>query len=134
MPECAASLSVDQLVHSVVGAAYEVSNVLGCGFLERVYERALARELVLRGLQTSTQVSFPVRYKGACIGEYYADMVVDGRLIVELKCVESFAPEHLAQTINYLRCSGLKLALLLNFRRPKLEWKRVVYGLDPHHA
>ena len=85
-------------------------------------------------MQTSTQVSFPVRYKGACIGEYYADMVVDGRLIVELKCVESFAPEHLAQTINYLRCSGLKLALLLNFRRPKLEWKRVVYGLDPHHA
>ena len=120
---------LDALVERVVGAVYEVSNILGAGFLEKVYERALLKELVLRGMTVQSQVGFPVSYKGQCVGEYVADLVVEQRLVVEIKCVEHLANEHLAQCINYLRASGLKMALLVNFQKPKVEWKRVVYHL-----
>jgi len=102
--------------------------VLGAGFLEKVYERALAHELVLRGLNVKSQATFPVGYKGQCLGEYVADLLVEQKLIVELKCVDQFANEHLAQCINYLKASGMKLALLVNFQRPRVEWKRVIYS------
>jgi GxxExxY protein len=75
------------------------------------------------------QVAFPVRYKGEAIAEYFADLVVEGQLIVELKCVDRFSPEHMAAAINYLRASGIKLALLINFQKPRVEWKRVVLEL-----
>jgi GxxExxY protein len=120
--------SLDELVEAVVGAAYEVSNVLGAGFLEKVYERALIRELELRGLRVRCQVRYPVVYKGQLVGEYLADLLVNDSLVVELKCVDSFANEHIAQSINYLKASGLKLALLVNFQKPKVEWKRIIYG------
>ncbi len=120
---------LDGLVERVVGAVYEVANVLGAGFLEKVYERALIRELILRGLKVRSQVAFPVGYKGQCVGEYLADLLVEERLIVELKCVDRFANEHLAQCVNYLKASGVKLALLVNFQRPRVDWRRVVY--DP---
>ena len=99
------------------------------GFLEKVYERALIRELALRGVRAKAQVSFPVCYKGQYVGEYMADLVVEEKLIIELKCVDRFANEHLAQCINYLKASALGVALLINFQRPKVEWKRVL--LDP---
>ena len=118
----------DSTAKVVIGAAYEVSSALGAGFLEKVYERALAEELLSRGLAVKSQADYAVFYKGRCVGQYFADIVVDNEVLVELKCVEQFSSEHLAQCINYLKVSGLKLALLLNFRRPKLEWKRVVYG------
>ena len=114
-----------ELVEIVVGAAYEVSNTPGCGFLEKVYERAMARELAGRGLSIRTQVSYPVSYKGHCVGEYCADMVVDGQLVIELKCVDKFGNEHLAQCLNYLKASGLSSALLVNFQHPKVEWRLV---------
>lgn len=115
----------------MIGAAFEVANVLGAGFLEKVYERALMRELGLRGVRAKSQVALPVRYKGQCIGEYVADLIVQDRVIVELKCVECFANEHLAQCINYLKASGLRVALLLNFQRSKVAWKRVVFDREP---
>ena len=118
----------EPLVKHVVGAAYEVSNILGGGFLEKVYERALARELAMRGLSLRTQATFPVTYKGYCVGDYAADLVVEDRLLIELKCVDSFTNQHLAQCINYLRASGLNLALLINFQKPKVEWRRVFYS------
>ena len=96
------------------------------GFLEKVYERALVRELALRELQVRAQVSMRVNYKGRSVGEYFADLLVEERLLVELKCVESFAPEHTAQCLNYLRASSLRLCLLLNFQHPKLHWKRLI--------
>jgi GxxExxY protein len=105
-----------------------VGNVLGAGFLEKVYERALARELALRGLIVRTQVAYPVNYKGQMVGDYTADLLVENRLIVELKCVDGFANEHLAQCINYLKASGERTALLVNFQRSKVQWRRVVYG------
>ena len=121
--------SESELTETVIGSAFEIANVLGAGFLEKVYERALIRELALRGVSAKAQVSFPVCYKGKYVGEYLADLVVEEKVIVELKCVERFANEHLAQCINYLKASGLRVALLINFQRPKVEWKRVL--LDP---
>jgi GxxExxY protein len=89
-----------QLDEEVVAAAYEVANVLGAGFLEKVYERALASELRSRGLKVAAQVSFCVSYKGQAIGEHFADLVVQDAIVVEVKCVEAFSNEHLAQCIT----------------------------------
>ena len=118
--------SETELSEAVIGSAFEIANVLGAGFLEKVYERALVHELALRGVNAKAQVSLPVCYKGQYIAEYVADLVVEEKVIVELKCVERFANEHLAQCINYLKVSGPKVALLINFQRPKLEWKRIL--------
>jgi GxxExxY protein len=123
-----ASEKSEVIVEAVVGAAYDVGNTLGAGFLEKVYERALGRELVLRGFEVKAQVRFPVRYKGFNAGDYYADLVVAGEVIVELKCVEDFSREHLAQCINYLKASGMRLAVMLNFQKSKVAWRRVVLG------
>jgi GxxExxY protein len=101
------------LIEVAVGAAYEVANTLGCGFLEKVYERAMIRELMSRGLSVRGQVPYAVLYKGSCVGEYFADIVVESRLVIELKCVDQFA-------------NGLPSALLINFQRPKVEWRHVV--------
>jgi|ERR1051326_1157570 GxxExxY protein len=119
-------LEESDLTATVIGSAFEISKVLGAGFLEKVYERALIRELTLRGVSARAQVSFPVCYKGQYVGEYLADLVVEERLIVELKCVDRFVNEHLAQCINYLKASGLRVGLLINFQRPRVEWKRVL--------
>jgi len=108
-----------------VGAAYEVSNTLGCGFLEKVHERAMAKEIRIRGLRVKTQVGYSVIYKEQLVGEYFADLVVEDRLVVELKCVEEFSNGHLAQCLNYLKASGLPLALLVNFQHPKVMWRRI---------
>jgi GxxExxY protein len=119
---------LDAVVETVIGAAYEVSNVLGAGFLEKVYERALTRELALRGLAVKSHACYPVVYKGHCVGEYVADLLVENRVLIELKCVDRFSNEHVAQCINYLKASHLRLALLINFQKPKVEWKRIIYG------
>ncbi len=119
-------MNADSLTDEVLAAVFEVSNTLGAGFLEKVYERALLRELSLRGIRARAQVSFPVFYKGASIGDYYADILVENELVVELKCVDHISNQHMAQCINYLRASGRSLCLLVNFQHPKVEWKRVV--------
>ena len=119
-------VELDQVTQTVIGAAFEVANVLGAGFLERVYERALLRELDLRGLTVKRQVRFPIVYKRQLIGDYVADLVIEERVIVEFKCAECLTDEHTAQCINYLKASHLTLALLINFRKPRIEWKRIV--------
>jgi GxxExxY protein len=122
------SEKADAVIESIIGAAYEVSNVLGSGFLEKVYERALTRELRLRGLKVEPQVGYPIHYKGLSVGEYVADLLVGDCVLVELKCVEHFSNEHVAQCINYLKASHVRLALLVNFQESKVEWKRIIYG------
>jgi GxxExxY protein len=87
---------------------------LGPDFLEKVYERALLRELGLRGLQSTSQVSFSVAYKGQSVGDYFADILVEDVLVVELKWVDRLTNDHLAQCLNYLRASGMSLCLLIN--------------------
>jgi GxxExxY protein len=114
------------LTERVLGAVFEVSNTLGSGFLEKVYERALLRELGLRGIRATAQAPTAVTYKGLSMGEYFADILVEDVLVVELKCVDRLANEHTAQCLNYLRTSGRTLCLLINFQKPKVEWKRVV--------
>lgn len=123
----------DPLTERVLGAVFEVSNTLGVGFLEKVYERALLREFALRGIQARAQASIPVMYKGYCVGEYFADLLVEESLVVELKCVDHFANEHTAQCLNYLRASGRSVCLLVNFQKSKAEWKRIVNGFLPFH-
>jgi len=115
-----------EITEAVIGSAFEVANVLGAGFLEKVYERALVHELALRGIPAKSQVKFPVRYKDRYIGEYMADLVVAERVVVELKCVDRLCAEHLAQCLNYLKASRLELGLVINFQRSKIEWKRVL--------
>ena len=114
------------LTEAVIGAAFEVSNTLGTGFLEKVYERALVRELKEQGVGVDSQVPFSVIYKGHCVGEYFADVLVEGELVVELKCVERLTGEHTAQCLNYLKASGKQLCLLFNFQKSRLDVKRVV--------
>jgi GxxExxY protein len=94
---------LNELFRTAVGAAYEVQNQLGAGFLEKVYERSLAHELSIQGLSVETQVRHQVKYKDQVVGEYVADLIVEGKLLIELKCSDNFAPEHLAQCINYLK-------------------------------
>jgi GxxExxY protein len=119
---------LESLTERVLAAIFEVSNTLGAGFLEKVYERALLKELALRGISAIPQASFTVVYKGQSVGEYCTDLLVEDVLVVELKCVERLANEHTAQCLNYLRASGRSVCLLVNFQKPKVEWKRIVQG------
>jgi GxxExxY protein len=119
---------LDPLSEKVLGAVFKVSNTLGAGFLEKVYQRALLRELHLRGIRATSEASLAVTYKGQSVGEYFADLLVEKALVVELKCAERLANEHVAQCLNYLRASGLQVCLLVNFQRPKVEWRRILLG------
>ena len=121
----------NSLTERVLSAVFEVSNTLGAGFLEKVYERALLRELTLRAIRSTAQTSLAVTYKGHPVGRYLADILVEDLLVIEVKCVDRLAPGHTAQCLNYLRASGLRLCLLVNFQSPKVEWKRIMHGFEP---
>ena len=120
------SLVHEELSKQIIGAAMEVLNSLKPGLDERLYENALVIELRERGLQIEQQRSFPVDYKGTNIGTLIPDLIVDGRVIVDAKVVTAFNDSHIAQMTGYLAITGLRLAILLNFKSAKLEWKRVV--------
>ena len=115
-----------QLSFAVVGAAMEVHRILGSGFLESVYQAALEKELTLRNIPFLHQVELPVMYKDELIGVYKADLVVDGKIIVEIKSVSRLNSAHDAQAIHYLTATGMELALLLNFGGGSLAYRRVV--------
>jgi GxxExxY protein len=121
---------LEPLTERVLGAVFEVSNTLGAGFLEKVYERALFGELTLRGIRATAQAPLAVTYKGCNVGDYSADILVEDVLMIELKCVDRLANEHTAQCLNYLRASGLGLCLLVNFQKPKVEWKRIIHRFE----
>jgi GxxExxY protein len=125
---------LDSLTERVLGAVFEVTNTLGAGFLEKVYQRALLTELGLRGLRATAEASFTVTHKSQSVGEYFADLLVEDVLVVELKCVERLSGEHTAQCINYLRASGRTVCLLVNFQKPKVEWRRVVHRFPDSQA
>jgi GxxExxY protein len=121
---------LDGLAREVIGAALEVHRHLGPGFLESVYEEALAVELSLRGVPYVRQKAFGLSYKGHEIGEGRLDLLVGDELLVELKAVEALAPIHKAQVISYLKATGCHLGLLINFNVPVLKTgiQRVVYS------
>ncbi len=112
------NLREKELTGEIIGACMEVSNELGCGFQEGVYEKALLAALKGRGLKAAAQVPLKVRFRNEVVGEFYADIVMEDAVLLELKA---------APLLNYLRASGLGVGLLVNFGRPKLEWKRFVF-------
>lgn len=119
----------NEVANAVIGAAIDVHRELGPGFLESVYEEALAVELGLRRMSFARQPIVPVYYKGVQVGEGRLDLLVDGRLVVEIKAVETVLPVHRAQVISYLRSTGLPLGLILNFKTLLLKdgIERIVY-------
>ena len=119
-------LDINELTYQINGAIFEVNRILGAGFLEKVYENALLLELKERGLEAESQLPIKVKYKGETVGDYLADIVVENKVILELKAVESLQKIHEAQLLNYLRATGYKLGLLVNFTYPKAEIKRFV--------
>jgi GxxExxY protein len=114
----------EEITKVVIGCAFEVSNDLGAGFLESVYEKALLLALRQSGLSATAQHSVKVMFRNECVGDFYADILVEGKVIVELKTVKAIAPEHQAQIINYLNATGIEVGLLINFANSKLEYKR----------
>ena len=118
----------NELSHRVIGCAFEVSNTLGAGFFENVYEKALCVELEKSGLSFQCQKSVIVKYKNILVGEYITDIVVEDSLLLELKAVKSLCSEHEAQLMNYLKATGLSFGLLLNFGKPKLGIKRMIWN------
>lgn len=115
----------ESLTEDILGCAFEVINELGAGFLESVYENAMLIALRHRGLGAKRQHPTAVRFREEIVGEFYADILVEGSVIVELKAVKALAPEHQAQVINYLRATGVEVGLLINFGNPKLEYRRL---------
>jgi len=116
-----------ELTGKIIGACLEVSNELGAGFLESVYEKSLMIALHDKGLRAQCQVPLKVQFRGQIVGDFFADVLVEERVIVELKTTKALAPEHEAQLLNYLKATGTRVGLLVNFGKPKLEWKRFVF-------
>lgn len=115
-----------ELTDKILAAAFKVHNTLGCGFLERVYESALQVELTKAGLAAERQKPLKVTYEGIIVGDYQADLIIEGRVVVECKAVSRLEPIHEAQLLNYLRATRIKVGMLLNFGRTKVEFKRLV--------
>ena len=124
--------SLDELARQVIGAAIEVHRLLGPGYMESVYENALAVELEKRGISFRRQITFNITYKDQTVGEGRLDFFVEDRLVVELKAVQELAPIHKAQVISYLKANRIQLGLLINFQVTVLRdgIKRVIYT-DP---
>ena len=116
----------EEITEKIIGCAYTVANTLGAGFLEKVYENALAYEIRKTGLDVKQQSPITVYYDGVVVGEYVADLVVENEVIVELKSAKSLDNVHMAQCLNYLKATGRKVCLLINFGSPRIELKRIV--------
>ncbi len=117
---------LNELRGEIILCAFVVSNELGAGFLEKVYENSLAHELSSAGLAVGQQKRIQVIYRGVVVGDYAADLVANGRVIVELKAVKALDNVHYAQCLNYLKATGMEVCLLINFGLPKIEIKRFI--------
>ena len=119
-------LEINRITERIINCAYRVSNTLGSGFLEKVYENALAIELRQNGLRVEQQYSIKVLYNNNPVGDFVADLLVEDRVIVEIKAAKTLDEVHSAQCMNYLKATGLKVCLLVNFGRPRVDVKRIV--------
>jgi GxxExxY protein len=127
----AAGNVMEELSGRVIGAAMRVHSTLGPGFTEAVYQNALAIEMTLEGIPFEREVKLEVRYRGELVGVYRVDLLVDRRLILELKAVQTILPEHEVQVVNYLTATGLEQALLLNFGTRSLQVKKKFRSIRP---
>lgn len=114
---------------AIIGAAFEVVNALGHGLLEKPYENALCHELRIQGIPFDQQRRFPVTYKGTEVGVYVPDMIAFGQVVIDIKTIDRITDHELGQMLNYLRITGLRVGLVVNFKKARLEWKRVVLRL-----
>lgn len=119
-------MDINDLTYRINGAIFEVNRVLGPGFLEKVYENALLVELRNQGINAQSQVPIKVNYKGTVVGDYFADIIVEDLILMELKVVDDLEKIHEAQLLNYLHATGYKVGLLVNFTHPKAVIKRFV--------
>jgi GxxExxY protein len=119
--------SLQSVTQQLIGAAFEVHNVLGYGFLERVYQKALQVELTARNVKVELEPQIKVQFKGVIVGDYAADLLVENKIIVELKTDAEYQSIHEAQLLNELRGTGIKLGYLINFGRERVEYKRMVF-------
>ena len=117
---------INEITQKIIGCAYTVSNTLGIGFVEKVYENGLALITRKSGLKVVQQQPIKVLFEGVILGEFFADLLVEERVLVELKAVSMLIQEHTAQALNYLRASGAEVCLLINFGKPKIEIKRLL--------
>ena len=122
-------MNLNELTYLINGAIFEVNRILGPGFLEKVYENALLMELKARGVKAEAQSPIKVRYKDQIVGEYFADLLVEDQVIIELKTVDRIEKIHEAQLLNYLKATGIKVGLLVNFKSTKADIKRFVLDL-----
>lgn len=122
----AADDPINGVTEKVIGCSYKVANTLGSGFLEKVYENALGHEIKKTGLIVEAQKPIDVYYDGVVVGQYFADLLVENSLLVELKAVRALDDVHTAQCLNYLKATRLRLCLLNNFGLPKIQVKRIV--------
>lgn len=121
------TIYLKELSDKIIGLAIEVHRTLGSGFLEKVYENALIYELSNNGIKVESQVPVPVRYKGNTVGDYFCDVLVEEKIILELKVAKNIDPIHEAQLLHYLKCTELKVGYIINFGNPgKLQFKRLV--------
>ena len=123
-------MDLKDLTYKINGAVFEVNKVLGSGFLEKVYENALLVELRKRGLKAEPQFPITVKYKDEVVGDYFADIMVEDKIILEIKAIESLSKIHEAQLLNYLRATGITIGLLINFKHPKADIKRLVWKAE----
>ena len=119
--------SLQPVTQQIIGAAFEVHNILGFGFLEKVYQRAMQVELQSRGVKVELEPKIQIQFKGVVVGDYAADLLVEGKIIVESKTDATYQSLHEAQLLNELRGTGMKLGYLINFGREKVEYKRMVF-------
>jgi len=117
---------LSSLTETIIECVYAVSNGLGAGFLEKVYENALAHELQKEGLSVEQQHPIQVRYDGVIVGDFAADLLVEGKVLLELKAVKELDDIHLAQCLNYFKATGLSVCLLINFGKPRAQVRRVL--------
>src|ERR1700736_1443693 len=115
------------ITEAIIGAAFEVYNHLGYGFLERVYHRALQVEFLGRGFAAELEKRITVRYKDVVVGDYDADLIVEGRVLIEVKIAPQYDKRDEAQLLNELKATGTRLGLLINFGRAKVEFKRLLF-------
>ena len=123
---------LNKISEKIIGCAFTVSNTLGSGFLEKVYQNALVIELLNEGLEVEKEKAITIFYQGKVVGEYFADILVNHQIIIETKAVQSLNEIHQAQLLNYLKATKLPLGLLINFGTPKVQIKRMLNDINSH--